>query len=56
MKILCDADIVRGRKEGKWVHYSINQPGAEHAKELLSQQVLEIPEESREGRPCCCKE
>lgn len=56
MKILCDADIVRGRKEGKWVHYSINQLGAEHAKELLSQQVLEIPEESGEGLPCCCKE
>ena len=24
MKILCDAEIVVGRKEGKWVHYSIN--------------------------------
>lgn len=23
MKILCDAGIVLGRKEGKWVHYSI---------------------------------
>ena len=23
MKILCDAEIVVGRKEGKWTHYSI---------------------------------
>ena len=50
------AAILWCRKEGQWVHYSINQPGAEHAKELLSQQVLEIPEESGEDRPCCCKE
>ena len=24
MKILCDAEIVNSRKEGKWMHYSIN--------------------------------
>ena len=23
MKILCDAGIITGRKEGKWMHYSI---------------------------------
>ncbi len=39
MKLLCDANIVQGRKEGKWVHYSINQEGAEHAKKLLDQLV-----------------
>ena len=39
MKILCDAGIVQGRKEGKWVHYSINQEGAAHARELLEQQL-----------------
>ena len=36
MKILCDAGIVQGRKEGKWVHYSIDPAGAERAKELLA--------------------
>lgn len=36
MKILCDADIVQGRKDGKWVHYSINPEGAERAKKLHS--------------------
>lgn len=35
MKILCDADIVIGRKEGKWIHYSLSLQGADYAKELL---------------------
>lgn len=39
MKILCDADIVQGRKEGKWVHYSLNPAGAKRAKKLLEEQV-----------------
>lgn len=44
MKILCDAGIVQGRKEGKWVHYSIDPAGVEHAKELLNQQlILDVP-------------
>ena len=24
MKILCDSELVIGRKDGKWMHYSIN--------------------------------
>lgn len=39
MKLLCDADIVQGRKEGKWVHYSIDQEGAKRAQEILKQLV-----------------
>ena len=27
MKILCDAGVVVGRKEGKWMHYSISEEG-----------------------------
>lgn len=37
MKILCDADIVVGRKEGKWTYYSFNPEGIFYAKELLNQ-------------------
>ena len=36
MKLLCDADIVQGRKEGKWVHYSINPEGAKRAQKILT--------------------
>lgn len=35
MKILCHANIVISRKEGKWTYYSINTEGIEHAKALL---------------------
>lgn len=35
MKILCDAGIVIGRKEGKWMHYSISEAGMKKAKEYL---------------------
>lgn len=36
MKILVDAGIVDGRKEGKWMHYLINQAGIMKAIEFLS--------------------
>lgn len=36
MKILCDSGIVVGRKEGKWMHYSISVDGAEYAKQCLN--------------------
>ena len=36
MKILCDSEIVVGRKEGKWMHYSISEKGASQAKEILN--------------------
>ena len=37
MKILCDSEIVVGRKEGKWTHYRISKRGRENAiNRLLS--------------------
>lgn len=39
MKILCDAGIVDGRKDGKWVYYSILPEGIQHTQELLAQQM-----------------
>lgn len=36
MKILCDAGVVRSRKDGKWTHYSINKDGVESAKRILN--------------------
>ena len=53
MKILCDAGVVNGRKEGKWVHYSIDPVGAERAVELLRQQVALDPS-CQNTEPCCC--
>lgn len=31
MKILCDSGVVVGRKEGKWMHYSISEEGVKSA-------------------------
>ena len=35
MKILCDSGIVVGRKEGKWMHYSISPEGSAAAMKYL---------------------
>ena len=35
MKILCDSGIVKGRKNGRWMYYSINEDGCEYAGQLL---------------------
>ena len=37
MKILCDSGVVVGRKEGKWMHYSISGEGAKTANDLLKE-------------------
>ena len=37
MKILCDAGIVVGRKEGKWMHYSISEDGIGDAMRYLEE-------------------
>ena len=35
MKVLCDSGLVTGRKEGKWMHYSISEEGRSQALSLL---------------------
>ena len=51
MKILCDAGIVSGRKEGKWMHYSICCEGARDISQMLQELLTAsaIPDD-------CCKE
>lgn len=36
MKILCDSGVVAGRKEGRWMHYSISEDGLEQVMEYLN--------------------
>ena len=52
MKILCDAGIVTGRKEGKWMHYSICCEGVCSLRTLLRE--LLAPENL--PADCNCKE
>ena len=52
MKILCESDIVAGRKEGKWTYYSINESGSRYAMELLHK-LTTVSEETAVGQRCC---
>lgn len=36
MKILVDSGIVSGRREGKWMHYSLSDEGIKEAQSYLS--------------------
>lgn len=53
MKILCDAEIVVGRKEGKWTHYSLSKKGIEQARQYL--QLLTTLDVVCENKSCCEK-
>ena len=52
MKILCDAGIVTGRKEGKWTYYSFNEEGIEYARSIL-QEITSLNFEATDK--CCSK-
>ena len=52
MKILCDAGIVTGRKEGKWTYYSFNEEGIEYARSIL-QEITTLNFEATDK--CCSK-
>ena len=50
MKLLCDAELVYGRKEGKWVYYSIIPAALVEIQKLLSASFL------TEEEAACCSE
>ena len=37
MRILCDAGIIRGRKDGKWMNYSLDLESLQEQKVLVMQ-------------------
>jgi ArsR family transcriptional regulator len=37
MKILCDCGLVKGRKEGKWTYYSLDDKAVQKFKNFLSE-------------------
>lgn len=51
MKILCDSGIVIGRKEGKWMHYSISSEGRAYAMQCL--QAVTTVQDHSQNKPCC---
>lgn len=53
MKILCDSGIVVGRKEGKWMHYSISTEGSQIARACLNE--LTTVNGTCDVKSCCEK-
>ena len=53
MKILCDSGVVVGRKEGKWMHYSISAEGSEIAVKVLKELTQVVCSDS--DKSCCEK-
>lgn len=53
MKILCDSGIVEGRKEGKWMYYSISKDGTEHARKCFD--ILTNTDNTKDTQSCCEK-
>lgn len=54
MKILITSGIVIGRKEGKWVHYSLNEEKLKDAINVLD--MMKVKEGSNKKEACGCKE
>lgn len=52
MKILCDAGIIKGRKDGKWTYYSFDSQGVERATKLLAEITTFSTDNSKH---CSCK-
>lgn len=52
MKILCDAGVVTGRKEGKWMHYSLSKEGIQKATVFLRQLVTNDQSEVNDCESC----
>ncbi len=50
MKILCDAGVVEGRREGKWMYYAICCDGVSNVRHMLKQ--LLSPENMPENCKC----
>ena len=53
MKILCDSGLITGRKEGKWMHYSICVEGCQMAKDALNEVTSRNC--TCEAKSCCEK-
>lgn len=54
MKILCDSGVVAGRKEGKWMYYSVSEEGLIKVIDYLKELKADI-EKGENGYESCTK-
>jgi len=50
MKLLCEAGLVSGRREGKWMYYSFNREGCKAIREFLDEITSEKENNNLGGR------
>jgi len=56
MKILCDSKLVKSRKEGKWMYYSLDENTVQELKEFLGT-ITSLKEECIcRGEECNCEQ
>lgn len=55
MKILCDAGLVVGRKEGKWMHYSISKGGVLSTRQYFDILLNADTTQNANDKSCCEK-
>ena len=54
MKILCEAEIVQNRQEGKWAHYRIHPEGFTQAIATLQSLSVSHEDEAVRQTGCAC--
>jgi len=54
MKTLCDCGLVKGRKEGKWMYYSLDEKTVQECKAFLTE-VTSYKESSICFSEQCCE-
>ena len=52
MKVMCDLGIVKARKEGKWMHYSLNLEKMNEIYKVIGK--LMVPDEFQKIVDCDC--
>ena len=56
MTLLCDSYLVNGRKEGKWMYYSISPEGVAAFREMIESYArCDCENQETEKSSCCCE-
>ena len=52
--VICDSDLVVGRKDGKWMYYSISPEGVAAFREMIRTYARCDCEDGNKTGNCCC--
>lgn len=55
MKLLCDSELVEGRKDGKWMHYSLSYMGSKKLQDMVKRYTIDEEQASIHQKCTTCK-